>query len=209
MRRGPSAWLCPWPREAAQSTRSSRRPVQVPGELAWEIQASANDSGAEQPPDDVLQRIVEKETTAYNARLIASACIRQCESAVLPARQLGQEVPLSPFSEKQQRQSRYDGATEADGHTKRDFIEATDPPEEALAHIARAQQQAMHDHEAPSYAYRAVKLTGCQLCSAPHYLLPNSFGNRYPLGDKGEVPEGAFADLPDLPWEFDPATGEL
>ncbi len=98
---------------------------------------------------------MEKETAAYyNTRLIASASTRRYESAVLPARQLGQEVRSSPVPEKQQRQSRYDGATEADGHTKRDLVEVTDPPEEALAHIAGAQREAMRKHQAPPDAYR-------------------------------------------------------
>ena len=37
---------------------------------------------------------------------------------------------------------------------------------------------------------REVPLTGCQVCIAPHYLLPHSFGQEYFLGEEGEVNDG-------------------
>ena len=37
---------------------------------------------------------------------------RQCESATWPAKQLGLSLPEAPFTENQQRQSRYDGGLE-------------------------------------------------------------------------------------------------
>jgi hypothetical protein len=43
-----------------------------------------------------VAKIVQAATEEYNMKLIASACTRQDESDVLPARQLGQTVP--PFT---------------------------------------------------------------------------------------------------------------
>ena len=46
---------------------------------------------------------------------IKKSAARQYESATLPAKQLGISLPEAPFTEKQQRQSRYDGGLEEDG----------------------------------------------------------------------------------------------
>ena len=48
-----------------------------------------------------IEEVVQAATAEYKEKLIASASTRQYESDVLPARQLGQTVPPSPFSEKQ------------------------------------------------------------------------------------------------------------
>ena len=69
--------------------------------------------------DTDISRVVAAETHSCNERLIASASTRQYESATLPARQMGQLVCDALFSEKQQRQSRYDGGLEEDGVTQR------------------------------------------------------------------------------------------
>ena len=74
-------------------------------------------SGDEHLADEDILAVVDKERQSYNARLISSASTTQYESATLPARQLGQDVRADPFSEKQQRQSRYDGGLEEDGVT--------------------------------------------------------------------------------------------
>ena len=69
--------------------------------------------------DTDISRVVAAETHSCNERLVASASTRQYESATLPARQMGQLVCDALFSEKQQRQSRYDGGLEEDGVTQR------------------------------------------------------------------------------------------
>ena len=65
--------------------------------------------------EEAVESIVATRMSCYNERLIASAITRQYESATLPAKQLGRVVRVAPFSEKQQRQSRYDGGVEFDG----------------------------------------------------------------------------------------------
>ena len=97
-------------------------------------------SGDEHPADEDILAVVEKEMQSYNARLISSASTSQYESATLPARQLGQDVRDAPFSEKQQRQSRYDGGLEEDGLTKRPLVPVA--PDELPAHIARERRRA-------------------------------------------------------------------
>ena len=74
---------------------------------------------SDEHPDEEISRIVAAEMQSYNERLIASASTRQYQSATLLARQMGQLVRDAPFSDKQQRQSRYDGAFEEDGLTQR------------------------------------------------------------------------------------------
>ena len=54
-----------------------------------------------------------------------------------------------------------------------------------------------------------MPLTGCQLCIAPRYLLPHSFGQGALLGEEGDADDDDDAQLPGLPWVFDAATGEL
>ena len=79
-------------------------------------------SGDRYPADEDILAVFNKERQSYNARLISSASTRQYESATLPARQMGQDVRDAPFSEKQQRQSRYDGGLEDDGFTERALV---------------------------------------------------------------------------------------
>ena len=52
-------------------------------------------------------------------------------------------------------------------------------------------------------------MTSCQLCIAPHYLLPYSFGLPCSLGEEGDVEDHGAAELPGLPWQFNSTTGEL
>ena len=56
-------------------------------------------------------------------------------------------------------------------------------------------------------AYKEVPLTGCQLCIAPHYLLPQSFCQRPTLGPEGESASDGVPSFY-LPWEFH-SSGEL
>ncbi|MCH1597093.1 MAG: hypothetical protein L7S71_02540, partial [Pseudomonadales bacterium] len=136
----------------------------------------AKEDGAEEGKgiaSDVVRNvdaIVERRTKAYNEALLGSACTRQYESSILPAKQFGNSLPDAPFSEKQQRQSRYDGLLEADGITRRRLVRPKSP--EPPAHIERDRNRAAFEHQLPRNAYKEVPLTGCQLCIAPHYLLP-------------------------------------
>ena len=164
-------------------------------------------SGDRHPADEDILALVDKERQSYNARLISSASTRQYESATLPARQMGQDVPHAPFSEKQQRQSRYDGGLEEDGCTKRELVPIV--PAELPAHIARERRRTDQGQQLRRNEYKEVPLTGCQLCIAPRYLLPHSFGQEALLGEEGEVDDNDVLQLAGLPWVFDAATGEL
>ena len=173
-----------------------------------EIQALMDASNGAHPAEAVVEDLVAREMSSYNERLIASASTRQYESATLPAKQLGQQVRDAPFSEKQQRQSRYDGGVEDDGNTLRPLVPVV--PAEPPAHIARDHRRTDHAHQPRRNQYKEVPLTGCQLCIAPHYLLPQCFGQEWRLGEEGEIEDGDDAvQLPGLPWVFDAATGEL
>ena len=61
----------------------------------------------------LLARVIAAEMQSYNERVTASASTREYELGILPARQMCQVVGDASFSEKQQRQSRYDGGVEA------------------------------------------------------------------------------------------------
>ncbi len=100
---------------------------------------------------DAVQLAVEEAQRQYNEKLLASTSSRQYESATLPARQLGQHVQPTPFSARQQRQSKLDGQLERDGKTRRDLLAVQE--EEPLAHIAREQRAAEHDRREPRQAY--------------------------------------------------------
>ena len=157
--------------------------------------------------DEDILAVVDKERQSYNARPISSASTRQYESATLPARQMGQDVRDAPFSEKQQRQSRYDGGLEEDGVTIRALVPIV--PAELPAHIARERRKTDHGQQLRRNEYKEVPLTGCQLCIAPRYLLPHSFGQEALVGEEGEVDDNDASHLAGLPWVLDAATGEL
>ena len=157
--------------------------------------------------EERVKEIADKNKNAHNQKLIASASTRQYECVTAPAKQLGNVLPAAPFSEKQQRQSRYDGALEDDGVSKRPYIPVQ--PAEPLAHIAQDRRKTDCEHQLRRNAYNEVRLTGCQLCTAPHYLLPHSFGQRFDIGDEGETEDADELQLGPLPWRFDSVTGEL
>ncbi len=163
--------------------------------------------GGVHPAEEVVESIVPASMDSYNQRFIASASTRQYESAILPAKQLGQVVSDSPFSEKQQRQSRYDGGVEEDGTTIRPLVPVV--AAEPLAHIAQERRRQNYEHQQPGNDYKELPMTGCQLCLAPHYLLPHSFGQECVLGDEGEVDSSDVSQLAGLPWVFNAQTGEL
>ena len=77
------------------------------------------------------------------------------------------------------------------------------------AHIAREYRRADAGQDMPRNMYREVPLTGCQLCIAPHYLLPQSFGRDYAVVDEGDVDDTDAPQLPGLPLVFAGETGEL
>ena len=82
-------------------------------------------------------------------------------------------------------------------------------PEELPAHIAQERRKADQAQQPRRNEYKEVPLTGCQLCIAPRYLLPHSFGQNCLVGEEGEVDDNDVPPLTGLPWVFDGVTGEL
>ena len=73
--------------------------------------------------------------------LLRAAVSVQYESANEPAIQMGvSDLPPEPFTEKQQRQSKMDGALEDDGITKRDLVKLQPPLEQE--HVGRERRAA-------------------------------------------------------------------
>ena len=160
------------------------------------------------PTEELVERMVTKYTETYNQGVIASASTRQYESSTLTAKQLGLQLPDAPFSETQQRQSRYDGGTEDDDpKTKRPFVAVRQA--ELPAHITRDRRRLQFEHQPCRNEYKELPLTGSQLCTAAHYLLPHSFCQEPQLGEEGECEESNVLQLAGLPWVFDEVTGEL
>jgi len=93
--------------------------LQCVEDVVQQIEALQALGGGAHPADEIVEGIVKTNVDSYNQRLVASASTRQYESATLPAKQLGNVLPDAPFSEKQQRQSRYDGGVEECGVTVR------------------------------------------------------------------------------------------
>ena len=88
-------------------------------DVVQEIKELEAAGGGSHPAEDIAEAIVKRTVDSYNQTLVASASTRQYESATLPAKQLGNVLAPAPFSDKQQRQSRYDGGVEEDGVTRR------------------------------------------------------------------------------------------
>ena len=135
--------------------------------------------------ENCISWLFKEASEKFNARLLASAQTRQYESATLPARQLGVSVGPAPFSEKQQRQPRFDGCLEADEEIERPLLEIVDAVQPG--HITLENRRAAHGQRQPRNSYRGIRITGCQVCAAPHYLLPQSFGQNYEVGEDGEI----------------------
>ena len=111
----------------------------------------------------------------YNQRLTSYVASRQYESSILPGKQFGLDLPPSPFSARQQQQSRYDGQYEADNTTTRELVPIVD--EEPGAHIAREARRAAADSRPSANAYSHVPLTGNVQCVTMegHFAKWNSF----------------------------------
>ena len=109
---------------------------------------------------------------------------RQYESSILPGRQLGISLPPSPFSSRQQQQSRYDGQYEVNDTTTRDLVPVVEA--EPGAHIAREARTAMAEHRPPANAYSQVPLTGNSLTLLPAYQLMQNVGEPYRTIRAGE-----------------------
>ena len=174
-------------------------PTLAPTAPAQSTAATETRAAPESAPDPCAQRIQE-----YNDKLIACAVTRQYESSTLPGRQLGVNLPPTPFSALQQRQSRYDGLVEDDGITKREYLAVT--PEETLAHIERETLQAAHDHREPRSAYSNLPLTGNQLSIYPPYQFPQTFGTERHVTVTGALDPQVACNhpLPRLPWQCRP-----
>jgi hypothetical protein len=122
---------------------------------------------------DASQRIKEMRKA-----LLRAAASVQYESANEPAIQMGVlDLPPEPFTEKQQRQSKMDGALEDDGITKRDLVKLQPPLEQE--HVGRERRAAAAANRPPlkgTAAFRQMPLTCAHQSSFPAYRLRGSFG---------------------------------
>jgi len=65
---------------------------------------------------------------ALRGALLDTAVTVQYDSARMPGKQLDIDLPIEPFSSKQQNQSRMNGGLEDDGVTQRDYVQVPPPP---------------------------------------------------------------------------------
>ena len=133
---------------------------------------------------DASQTELEERVEHFNKKLTAAASTMQHECATLPGRQLGEELPVEPFSYKQQRQSKLDGGVELDGSTHRAFLAVT--PTEPWGHVAEERLRASAELREPRHPYKELPLTKSQLSHYPAYrrdsLWCYSIASRIPPG---------------------------
>ena len=110
--------------------------------------------------DQVLQHM--RET------VISAASTLQYDSAVLLARQVSVDVPPEPFTERQQRQSRFDGGVQEDGHA-RELVPVTGAPQ--WGHLVREELAAVSAQRPLRDAYKVAPLTDAQQSMLPSYRL--------------------------------------
>ena len=137
------------------------------------------------PPLATTESTMLATMEKYNQRLIPYVISRQYESSVLPGRQTGIALPDSPFSARQQRQSRYDGEYEINNTTKRDLVPVVE--EEPGAHIAREARRAAAGQRPPANAFSQVPLTGNSLTLLPAYQLLQNIGQPHRIIRQGEL----------------------
>ena len=140
-------------RRLCQQAAEATSPHQHAGEampLDTEQSSSASAS-SDAPPRANTEAKMLTAMEKYNERLLPYVTSRQYESSILPGRQLGLELPPSPFSSLQQQQSRYDGQYEINNTTQRKLVPVVD--EEPSAHIAREARRAVAGARPPAIAY--------------------------------------------------------
>lgn len=111
---------------------------------------------------------------------------------------MGQDGRDAPFSEKLQRHSRYDGGLEEDGLSKQPLVPIVS--EELPAHMPRERRRTVQELQLRRNRCKEVPLIGCELCIAPRYLLPRSFGQKALLHEEGDAHDNDDSQLPGLPW---------
>ena len=121
----------------------------------------------------------------YNQRPIPYVTSRQYESSILPGEQVGLDLPPSPFSARQQQQSRYDGQYEIDNITQRELVPIVD--DEPGANIAQEARRAAAGLRSAAHAYTLVPLTGNSLILLPAYQLTQNIGEPYRIIRHGEL----------------------
>jgi len=120
---------------------------------------------------DVCQGVIEKQSEdegsadteipwiktmeQYNQQLLPYVTSRQYESSLLPGKQVGLNLPPSPFSLQQQQQSKFDGQYELNGTTQRKLVDVVDP--EPGAHIVREARRAAAGGRPPASAYSQAR----------------------------------------------------
>ena len=125
--------------------------------------------------EDVFRKVFENPAAFVEQsrkKLEQCAATLQYDSAVEPGVQLGQDMPVEPFSIKQQSQSRMDGGLEVDG-SMRDQVPLA--PHEPLKHVQAELAAAQAESRPSRDLYREVPLTGNQLSTFPAYRLPFAF----------------------------------
>jgi len=96
-----------------------------------------------------------KTMEQYNQQLLPYVTSRQYESSLLPGKQVGLNLPPSPFSLQQQQQSKFDGQYELNGTTQRKLVDVVDP--EPGAHIVREARRAAAGGRPPASAYSQAR----------------------------------------------------
>ena len=175
-----------------KTVTSRHRELQQKHKKTTSTETEETDAVAERPPSENDHQATstntgQTEMEAHNERLKHYVTTRQYESSTLPGKQLGINLPLTPFSDRQQQQSRYDGEYEIDGTTQRELVPVV--AAEPAAHIARANRKADAQGIPHRNAYSHVPLTGHALTLQPAYQLTQNIGEPHKVIRHGELPE--------------------
>ena len=136
---------------------------------------------------DELSQWCEKAREA----VLRAASTLQYDSAVLPGAQLGVALRPEPFTNLQQKRSRYDGQVEEadDNAPLRPLIPVTGG--ESNGHLKHEEARAVAEQRPMRHPYKQLPLTGATQSLMPMYRLSTSFGRIEIPDEFGYYPDAA------------------
>ena len=168
----PRSALKPLEAQGRGFTHGHEKIISVPRTRAarlkqWFRQAAATEHG-----EDELSRWCQQARQA----VLQAACTLQYDSAVLSGTQLGVPLRPEPFSNRQQKCSRFDGLVEEadDKAPRRHLIPVTD--REPNGHLKREEESSIAESRPMRHPYKELPLTGATQSMMPMYRRSNSFG---------------------------------
>ena len=185
----PRSALKPLEAQGRGFTHGHEKIISVPRTRAAQLKHLFKQAAATEHGEDELSRWCQQARQA----VLQAACTLQYDSAVLSGTQLGVPLRPEPFSNRQQKCSRFDGLVEEadDKAPRRHLIPVTD--REPNGHLKREEESSIAESRPMRHPYKELPLTGATQSMMPMYRRSNSFG-RIEVPDEFGYYQGAATE---------------